>query len=157
MTVLTADQVLSLVPQQKPMRFIDKILELDEDHILGRYTWTAQDCAGFLPGSKVVPGFKLVEMAAQIGNVSWCIYHMAMTTAPAQFARLVGFLTEVRRGVCTGVVHPGDTVACLATFDDEGYFRGNKLVSRVEMQIEGGPRDGQEVFSGLISGMWVPR
>ena len=34
MTALTPEQVLALVPQQDPFRFIDEILELDENHIV---------------------------------------------------------------------------------------------------------------------------
>ena len=39
MTVITPAQVLVLVPQQRPMRFIDEIVDIDADHIVGTYTW----------------------------------------------------------------------------------------------------------------------
>lgn len=157
MTTLTPQQLLEMVPQQRPMRFIDEILEVDEEHILGTYRWSAEDCAKYSPGDRIVPPFKLIEMAAQIGNVAWCIYHMARTTTAEEMRQLVGFFTEIEDCSFKEAVEPGDTVACMATFDEEGYFRTNKLVSKIEAQFAGGPKDGREIFSCVISGMWVPK
>ncbi len=157
MSVLTNAEVLSLVPQQRPMRFIESILEMDEEHILGTYTWKSEDCAGYAPDGKTVPSFKLIEMAAQVGSVAWCIYHMALKMAPEEINQLVGFFTQIEKGAFRKVVCAGDKVACMATFGAEGYFRGSKLVSHAEIQFDGGPKDGEEIFSGEISGMWVPK
>ena len=33
--MLTPDEVLARIPQQEPFRFIDEILELDDEHIVG--------------------------------------------------------------------------------------------------------------------------
>jgi len=153
----TAAEILSLIPQQKPFRFVDEILEMDEDHILGAYTWTEEDCQGFGASKPIVPVFKLIEMSAQIGIVSWCMYHMSLKTPLEEIRLLVGFFTQIEHGECVKLVRPGDNVACFASFGDEGYYRSNKLVSRVEMQFNGGPKDGQEIFSGLISGVWMPK
>ena len=98
MTALTKEEVLSLVPQQRPMRFISKIIEMDEEHILGNYAWTAEDCKGYAPGGKIVPPFKLIEMAAQIGSVAWCIYHMTLEQTPEEIKQLVGFFTQIEKG-----------------------------------------------------------
>lgn len=157
MSVLTSAEVLALVPQQRPMRFIDEILEIDEEHILGAYTWKAEDCAGNPQGERTVPSFKLIEMAAQVGSVAWCIYHMGLKISAEEIRQLVGFFTQIEHGRCARPAKAGDRVLCLATFGGEGYFRGSKLVSQVEIQFCGGPKDGQEAFSGLISGMFVPR
>lgn len=157
MSTLENEAVLSLIPQQRPMRFVDEILELDEEHILGSYTWKKEDCEGYLSGTQIVPPFKLVEMAAQIGSVAWCIYHMRKNVSAAEIENLVGFFTEIRHCEYKNIVYPGDRVLCLASFGDEGYFRANKLVSQVEMQFDGGSKDGMEVFFGLVAGMWVPK
>lgn len=157
MSALTPEAVLAMVPQQRPMRFIDEILEMDEEHIIGTYTWRKEDCAGYSSGDQSVPGFKLIEMGAQIGSVAWCIYHMTLTTSIEEIRQLVGFFTQIERGAFNEIVRPGEKVACQAAFGDEGYFRGNKIISQVEIQFDGGPKDGREVFSGLISGMWVPK
>ena len=157
MTALTPEQVLALVPQQRPMRFIDEILEMDEEHIIGSYTWKPEDCAGYSPDGTVVPPFKLIEMSAQVGSVAWCIYHMSLRMSPAEIDQLVGYFTQIEGGVFAHPVRAGETVACQASFDEEGYFRNGKLLSRVEIQFDGGPKDGKTVMTGLVAGMWVPK
>ncbi|MBI3563894.1 MAG: hypothetical protein HY079_01700 [Elusimicrobia bacterium] len=157
MTTLTPEQVLAMVPQQRPMRFVDQVLEIDEEHVLGAYTWTDEDCRGYAADGKTVPPFKLIEMAAQIGSVCWCIWLMARELPLEEIRQLVGFFTEVREGKFLLPVRSGDRVLCQATFDDDGYFRKNKILTRVEMQFDGGPHDGETVFVGMISGMWVPK
>ena len=157
MNDLTPAEILARVPQQRPMRFIDEIREVDGEHILAAYTWKDEDCAGHFPGNPVVPGIKLIEMAAQVGNVAWGIYHMASKTTPEELKHLVGFFTEIEKGSFKRMVRPGDRVACQAVFGETGYFRGNKLVAEVEIQFEGGPKDGETVFTGVTSGMWVPK
>lgn len=157
MSEMTPEQVLARVPQQRPMRFVDALHEIDEEHILGGYTWTAEDARGYTPEGKLVPPFKLVEMAAQIGSVAWCIWLMSRELSVEEIAQLVGFFTEIREAKFFHPVRVGDRVLCQATFDDDGYFRKNKILTRVELQFEGGPNDGQTLFTGMISGMWVPK
>lgn len=154
---LSRDEVLALLPQARPMRFVDEILELDDEHILATYTWKDEDCEGHFPGDPVVPGVKLIEMAAQVGSVAWCIHHLAASHSVEEIRQMVGLFTGIERGVFKKVVRPGETVAAQATFGESGFFRGNKLVSSVEIQLVGGARDGEEVFEGLLSGLFVPR
>ncbi len=157
MNDLTKAEVLARVPQQRPMRFIDEIVEMDEEHILARYTWKDEDCAGHFPGNPVVPGVKMIEMCAQTGNVAWGIYQMAHKVSEDELRQMVGFFTQVDKGVFKKMVRPGETVLCMAQFGEEGYFRNNKLVAEVEIQFEGGPKDGETIFTGVTSGMWVPK
>ncbi len=96
-------------------------------------------------------------MAAQIGSVAWCIWLMSRELSVEEIAQLVGFFTEIREAKFFHPVRVGDRVLCQATFDDDGYFRKNKILTRVELQFEGGPNDGQTLFTGMISGMWVPK
>ncbi len=157
MSVLTPEQVLALVPQQRPMRFIDEIVEIDADHIVGNYTWKTEDCAGYGADDTLVPPFKMIEMAAQIGSVAWCIYHMTLKMTPEEISQLVGFFTQVDGVEFFETLRAGDKVACLASFEPEGYFRDGKMVACVEFQFDGGPKDGKTIMTGLIGGMWVPK
>lgn len=157
MNDLTPAEVLAQVPQQRPMRFVDEILELDADHIVTKYTWKDEDCAGHFPGNPVVPGVKMIEMCAQTGNVAWGIYQMGATTTPEELKRMVGFFTQADSVVFKRMVRPGETVACCAQFGEKGYFRGGKLVAEVEIQFLGGPKDGETIMTAVTSGMWVPK
>ena len=157
MNDLTSTEVLARLPQQRPMRFIDEIVELDAKHIVGVYTWKNEDCEGHFPGNPVVPGVKLIEMCAQVGKVAWGIWHMAHKTSPEELQQLLGCFTEVEKGVFKRMVKPGDKVSCQATFGKDGYFRGNKLVVEAEILFVGGPKDGETIFEGKTAGMWVPK
>ena len=52
------DQILALLPQQRPFRYVDEILEVDEQRIVGRYTFREDEWfyAGHFPGRPVTPG-----------------------------------------------------------------------------------------------------
>ena len=66
------EEVLALVPQQAPFRFIDEILELDDEHIVAAYTFPsdADFYRGHFPGNPITPGVILIETMAQAGVVA---------------------------------------------------------------------------------------
>ncbi len=157
MSALTAAAVLELVPRRPPMRFIDQILEIDQEHVLTRYTWKDEDCAGHFPGNPIVPGVKMIEMAAQTAVVAWGIYLINAEAGKEGLVDKINRFTHVDRVSFKKMVRPGDTLACRATFGPNGFFRGGKLAAEAEIHFLGGPKDGESAFSGVVSGLWIPK
>lgn len=146
---LGPERVLELLPQQQPFRFVDEILELDADHIVGRYTFRpeADFYRGHFPGNPVTPGVILLESMAQISVVALGIHLFALKGGMAEVRRRIALFTdaEVEFG---GLVRPAQRVTIRAR---KKFFRRMKIRCEAEMRLD----DGTLVCSGTISGMGV--
>lgn len=148
---LTKEEVLALVPQQEPFRFIDEIVELDAEHIVARHTFSrdADFYRGHFPGNPITPGVILIETAAQAGVVAFGIYLYALETSREDVGKLLTIFTDCNIDF-SGAVRPGDRVQTTGRLK---YFRHKKLRATFEMTLD----DGTLVCSGELSGMGVPR
>ena len=77
---LSPARILDLLPQQRPFRFVDEILDVDEQRISGRYTFRPDEFyyAGHFPGRPITPGVILLESMCQVGVVALGIYLFAL-------------------------------------------------------------------------------
>ena len=146
---LTPAEVLAAVPHRPPFRFIDEILELDDDHIVAAYRFPADGdfYRGHFPGNPITPGVLLLEAMAQAGVVAHGIYLLGRRDPAAGGASLTLF-TEASVEFL-GVVRPGERVLIRGR---KVLFRRRFLRSSVELALE----DGRVVCSGTLSGMGVP-
>ena len=144
------ETILEHLPQQEPFRFVDRILEVDDDHIVATYRFRPEHdfYRGHFPGNPVTPGVILIESMAQVGVVAMGIYLLSRE-APEKVGKVVTMFTDVAMDF-TGVVRPGDEVTITG---HKQFFRRLKLRSKVEMKLA----DGTTVASGTVSGMGVDR
>jgi 3-hydroxyacyl-[acyl-carrier-protein] dehydratase len=147
---LSPAEVLARIPQQEPFRFVDEILEIDDEHVVASYRWR-EDSAfyqGHFPGNPVTPGALLVESMAQAAVVALGIY-LLEKESPEASGKLVTLFTDVNVEF-SGLVRPGQRVLIRGR---KLFFRRRKLRSESEMRLE----DGTLVCSGTLSGMGVLR
>lgn len=140
---MTTQDIIELLPYQKPFLFVDKILKINENGVTGTFRFDASldFYNGHFKDNPVTPGVILTEVMAQTGLVCLGIYLLndqfnkdlliALTSTDIEFLK---------------PVYSGEIVTILS---EKIYFRFGKLKCKVQMKNI----DGDNVCTGTIAGM----
>ncbi len=138
------EDIIKELPYSTPFLFVDEILEIDDDHIKGTYTFKNDEFfyQGHFKDHPVTPGVILTECTAQIGMACFGIYLLGdvwdqKTIGVAMSSNEMNFYKPV---------FPGDKVTVVS---DKVYFRFNKLKCNVVMYNS----EDAVVAKGVVAGV----
>jgi len=137
------------MPQAEPFRFVDRVLEVDQAHIVASYRFreNAFFYPGHFPGAPITPGVLVLEAMAQCGLVLHGLYLLALELTREDLAAYRTMFTNAQIEWDSGV-YPGDLII---TRGEVVAFRRHRMRVRVETKND----RGQMVAGGEIAGMGV--
>jgi 3-hydroxyacyl-[acyl-carrier-protein] dehydratase len=151
--ILSNEEILELVPQQYPFRFIDKIHYVDDTTIKCsfRFDQNLDFYKGHFPGNPITPGVILIEACAQMSSVSHGIWLYAKECeTKQQISEYVTFFSGLENAEFIKPVLPGEEV----------FVEGKLLVwkrKRIKHETIMKNSKGEIVMSCMFSGFGVKK
>ena len=144
---LSLVEVLGLIPHRPPFRFIDTLVELDDVHVMAKYTFRPEAFfyGGHFPGNPITPGVILTEAMCQMGLLPLGI--RALSKEAPEAKSLVTVLTDAETEYYRPVL-PGTTVICRGK---KIYWRRRKIRARLELT----DLEGNLLAAGSAAGIGV--
>ncbi len=146
---LKPHQILELVPQQRPFRFLDHVSEIDQDHAVGHYTFRNSESfyPGHFPKMPITPGVILLEAMGQLGLVALGLYLLSLEMSLEEMKRYNTVFTDAKVEFYKTVL-PGQKITMHA---QKIFWRKLKLRSKVVTYSD----DGECVSDCVVSGCGV--
>jgi 3-hydroxyacyl-[acyl-carrier-protein] dehydratase len=137
-------EVLQLVPQREPFRFIDEIISLDDEQIVGAYRFREDEYfyRGHFPGHPIT----------QVGVVAFGIYLLSRqkNMRPSDMKLPISLFSLADGVEFKQIVKPGERVIIKAK---KIYFRKITIKASVSMENE----NGEIICIGELSGVGVDK
>ena len=136
------DKIVANLPYGDGFKFVDHILEMDEEHVIGVYRFRENEYfyRHHFVNNPITPGVILIECMAQIGLA--CLGSHLLQDSK----EIVQFVFTENHIVFNNLVKPGTAVVVSAKKE---YFRFGKLKCLVQMVDE----NEQKIAEGWVSGM----
>lgn len=142
---MSSEEILTLLPYQKPFLFVDKLTEIAENGFVGTYTYQENEFfyEGHFKENPITPGVILTETMAQIGVVCLGIYLLKDEITSEKNPQIA--LTSNQIDFFLPVL-PNEKVTVIS---EKEYFRFGKLKCKVKMVNA----KNELICRGTIAGM----